>query len=1023
MVRSPLSALALAVLLSPALVAPVRAADNTPRVLSARDLTPTDASEVNRALARESRHKAMEMLKGIEVPAGEQRADLIFRLAEMETEEAVDLALTGRAAYIAALDACSAQQGCDPSQIKEADYLAESLKWRRRALNHYVQVLETFPSYARADQVLYGQATALVELDRGDEAALALTTLVRLYPDSALAPDAYVLIGERAFDRGDLPRATTAYQRAVGYRDAELSTFARYKLAWCYYNAGRLDDTIHEMKTVVAQSQGKVQLQDEALRDLTRFYAESGAVDELERYLTSLGRTELIPPTLSRMAEIHLEQGRNALAIQTWQRVLARDPSSKDAPKVQSAIVGAQMKIGDKAALLAALQTERKTYGPSSVWARGHSAEPEVLKAAREALEKDLRTVAVAAHDEARRIGSGEQARAAYALANATYEAYLAEFPDGTYNVDMRYAYAELLYKLKRYDAAYAQYTAVVDADPKGQYVKFCAESAIFAADQMVKQGAGAPSKQNPALTEWEERLIASSDRFVQLFPQEPKIKNIVYKTAYLLYNKDQLQEASARFRTVIAMDPGSTEAEQAANLILDSFALARDWKNLADVSKAFYDQPGLGSKAFKAEVYGVYENASLKRIEAELAESGLKRPAADAWLRFAADFPSSKNADLALNNAAATYDQLGDLTQSMVARQALVDRFPASRFYADAVAGLAFGHESLAEFELAAAGYEKLYSLAPQHKAAREALYSAAVFRGVLGQTDLAIADYQHLLQSWPDDARAPDLALAMGRLYADTRQWDRAAAVYQAAFTQPRPQASLAQTFEARRAYGEALSHLPGTEAKLTRHWQDTLAAYDAAAKAGADLTPIQDVVGEIRYRLAAPVLANYRALTLDPPAGRLSPRQENDALRAALNRKLSALSEAEAALKGVIDTRSGTWGLAALVDLGQLYENMAWSLEHAPAPSYLTPEQKQMYSDGIADMVYQQNQKAIAAYDLCLQQSFKLSLYNQNTKTSLGRLAQLDPIEHAPMTESVLAAAYLSRASTRSGYIETP
>ena len=51
-------------------------------------------------------------------------------------------------------------------------------------------------------------------------------------------PDAYVLIGEYWFDENQAFKALTAYQRAAAYKDSEKYAFAKYKLAWCYYNVG-----------------------------------------------------------------------------------------------------------------------------------------------------------------------------------------------------------------------------------------------------------------------------------------------------------------------------------------------------------------------------------------------------------------------------------------------------------------------------------------------------------------------------------------------------------------------------------------------------------------------------------------------------------------------------------------------------------------------------------------------------------------------------------------------------------------
>jgi TolA-binding protein len=66
-----------------------------------------------------------------------------------------------------------------------------------------------------------------------------------------------------------------------------------------------------------------------------------------------------------------------------------------------------------------------------------------------------LRTVAINNHNDAKKLGTGRGAREAYDLAEKAYTVYLQEFPTSKYSYDIRYAFGELLYKLKKYDQAY----------------------------------------------------------------------------------------------------------------------------------------------------------------------------------------------------------------------------------------------------------------------------------------------------------------------------------------------------------------------------------------------------------------------------------------------------------------------------------------------------------------------------------------------------------------------------------------
>ena len=687
-----------------------RAKKEERRVLSARDVDPTtQMSEVYRAAARQKRHESMEFLKQIIAerdPKGEQRAEMMLRLADLYFEEGRDIYLTEMQSFEGEYDKCFNTKGCDPEKMKANNI--ESRKWQDKSIKLYKQILDSYPQYARADEATFYLGSALQDTDQRDEAINQFLNLVKMYPESKYVPDSYVLIGEYYFDNNNAFKALQAYKHAASFRDSDKYPFAMYKLAWCYYNVGEYSKAIDTMKAVVAiatpapgeeqTAKSKLQLQDEALKDLVRFFADAGQMDEAYDYFKKLGKDELIQQMLKRLAQTYFEQGKFEQCITTYRRLISENPQGTAAPEFQNEIVAAYQKMGKKQETVEEIDKLLKSYGKNSAWARTNSANQDAVKAAQDYLEKNLRTVAINYHEEAKKLGTGKNAQESYALAYKSYTVYLNEFPDSKYSYDVRYAFSELLYKLKKYDEAYTQYMKVVEIDPKGQHSKFCAESAIFAADEMVKTEAKASSSGSPdpgkktdaiPLTPWEENLIKACDQWTNLFKDDKKTKNIIYKSAYILYNKNQFKLASDRFRIVIGLDPGSKEAEQAANLILDSFNLVEDWANLKEISKAFYDQKGLGSDAFKKEVYNIYERSSFKLVDINYQKTKDAAVAADAYMAFYGEFPSSEVADQALNNASVYFRQLALVDKEMNARQTLIDKFPKSKYYNDHVAEL----------------------------------------------------------------------------------------------------------------------------------------------------------------------------------------------------------------------------------------------------------------------------------------------------------------------------------------------
>jgi len=1015
------------------------------KALKLNDMDQQTQSDAYRKAARDKRHESMNFLKDIlanRAPQGTQKAEMMLRLAELYSEEGRDIKLDELSRFNAEYDKCFGTKGCLPEKMV-ADH-TESRKWADRAIKLYQQILQNYPQYQRADEATFYLANALSDIGEREKAVEQFTGLVKTYSESAYVPDAYVQIGEYFFDTNNAYKALLAYEKAAKYKDSPQYAFSNYKLAWCLYNVGDYGKAIDKMKSVVqysmtvqegagaGDSKKRMTLQEEALKDLVRFFADAGQMDEAYNYFTKLGKKDLIKDMLKRLAGTYFEQGKFEECIQTYRRLISENPQGKEAPEYQNEIIQAYTKMNKKAETLQEIDRLQKTYGKTSAWARANSADQDAVKAAQEYVEKNLRTVATNYHNEAKKIGTGKAAVDTYNLAYKAYTAYLSEYPEGKYTYDVRYAFGELLYKVKKFDEAYEQYMKVVQTDPKGQHSRFCAESAIFAADEMIKVSPKPPkppdNKTSTDLTDWEKKLLEACDQYSKLFKDE-KVNKIIYKSAYLLYNHNQFKDASDRFRTVISMDPKSKEAEQAANLILDSFALVEDWDSLKKNSKFYFDQVGLGSDSFKKEVYGIYENASLKFIEIDFKKTSDKKQGAANYWAFYQEFPTSQNADLALNNASVYYHDLGNVTDSMKVRLELINKFPKSKFYKDQVASLGFDYESIANFPEAANWYEKLFALDKTHPGAADALFSAALFRNSLGQWEQAIKNYQQYMTAFPDKPNLNGIQLDIGRIYEEHEKWAEASKVYLSFYTPkptvkgqpPQAMGSLDELMYARLHYGLLMDKL-GQGAKVGQHWKDTLAFFEAQKKAGATFESSVEYVAQIMYILADPQYQAYMAMKISGPGDKkLNQKQTDKLLTDQLVSKVKAMGEVEKTYAAIIGTGAGEWGLASLARLGSAYENLSESLEGSWIPTYLTADQKELYTMALQDKAYPQIEKAAAAYSAALEKSYELNLYNDNTANATRRLGVLRPDDYPGLFEKIPEPRY-SAPSTFAGNFES-
>ena len=1010
-------------------------------------------------LAQAKRRESMERLKGLlnRNPEGETKAEMMLRLAELYYEEGRYLYLQEMADYDRRQGECFNTEGCAlESVVAQND---GSHAWQGRAVQLYQGILRNYPQYNRADQATFFLGSALNDLDRKKESVNAFRTLVKRYPDSQWVPDAYVLIGEYFFEEeANAFKALQAYSRAAQFTDSPKYSYAMYKLGWSYYNVGDYKKAIETMKAVVdyslqqEQSMTSMQLQDEALKDLVRFFADADQMEEAIDFFTRMGRNDLIRVTLRKLASTFFEQGKFERAIDMYRRLILDDATAVDNPGYQVDIINAYKKMGERGKVLDEVQVLRTKFGAESAWAQANRANEDAVKDANGQVEMQLRRIAVDYHNTGRKYKEQRRmndANELYGLARTAYDVYLELFPSNEHTYDVRFGYGELMYELKDFAGAYTQYMAVVDLNPQGQHSRFCAESAVFAAEEQVKAEGGAIQQgtrtrkiskevQPEPLTEWEQRFVDACLKYAELYKGDKRVKDMIYKSAYLLYNKFQFDQAATQFRAVISMNPASQEAEYSAQLILDALVVKENWEALRETAKVFYDTERLGKKAFKTDAYNIYENASFKLIEVTLEQDKDYSKAADSFFAFYQEFRDTATLEKtakAVNNAAFYYTKTGQVVNSVKMREILVEDekyADKTKYYYEQVGLLGFDYERIADYEKSAGYYERLWGLYQKRvekkekldekisQTAGDAIYSAAVFRKGLGNWQQSISNYNSFVKAYPSDERVADVRLRVANIYEEQEQWPDAATAFQGYYAKPPKGAPIEFIYFARLHHGQALYKLDDLKGR-DAVYGETIKLYRKYVAGGGEKGPQTEYVAEMLYTAALPELNEYTAKGIRS-LKKVSKKREDEALKKSLADKTKSYLEVEKRFQEVVELGAGRWGIAALVALGRVYDNMAESLRTSDVPSYLTDDQAEFYMMKIEDRAYLQEEKAIEAFRVAIDKSFNLTLYNDDTAFANRRLGELRPDDYPGLYEHMLDPRWTSSRSGKQFDFET-
>ncbi len=1003
--------------------------------------------EQNRAiygeLANEKRQEAIAQLKKIlteqQLPP-DTKAEMLMRLAELYWEQSKYEFQTEMSDFDKRYEKWFDLEDAQQKKTEEPKIdNTRSSAFTRKAIENYRVILQNYPNYPRIDEALFFLAFSLADIGQETDALQMYSKLVKSYPKSDFVPDSYNAIGEYYFNNNNAFKALQAYKRAAAFKDSKIYTFALYKMGWCYYNVGEYGTAIDTMKELVAETDRRlaanpegegISLKEEALRDLVLFFSEEGDLEAAKEYFTRYGEKRYYRKMLGRLGTIYMEQGKNELGIQTYRTLIAEEPFATDNPSHQNAIIKAYWDRDRFDEANEEINKLVEAYGVESRWYQENADDKRAKKESQRLIEKNLRNVAIDSHQQALKRRSAKL----LLLAEENYKRYLDYFPKGHKSYDMRYWYAEVLYKLKKFDMATDQYELTVEADAKGKHLKDAAINTIFSIEKYIgkqkkiwdretkkevqrrKRLTDPKEKYAPVeMREWESRLIKACDTYAKALPDDEKTLNILYKAAYLLYEHNEFNKANDRFLQIIRGDPKSELAQFSVNIILDSYALIENWKDLNKVAREFYNNPDVGKTTkFKGTLKDIYQRATFKIAEGYAAEEK-KSDAAKAFEDFYREFDEAKIRDLALYNAAYWAGQAGQKQHMTDLRTEFVENFPeplgkdtkTRQLFEKSLSQLGDHYQSVADYHQAGGYYRKLFDAdnafsVEGFTTAQDALYNAGLFAEALGDVEAAESHFRSYLEKFPGGEDELPTRMRIARMLDNAGLADKAASEWKTLYSDSK--LPPAEAMEARLAYANLQDR------------KGQLAAYKSALKYFAGVRSKVD--GDDLSRVAAAEM-QFELLEAEWTAfEKLSLPADTKKASKVLKAKIDGLGSLEKKYIGVLELKAGAWGIAALYRIGTLYQDFATKLKTAPCPPKLDEDQCFIYKAGLEDRAYPVSDKAVEAFQKAREKSYELGLYTTYTAKAIAGLSALRPEEFPSGAEEYAEPNYTSSPYVTAG-----
>jgi tetratricopeptide (TPR) repeat protein len=832
---------------------------------------------------------------------------------------------------------------------------AEEVPWLGtiEAIELYDEILETYPSYEHADEVLYQKARAYDELGRTEEAMVVMERLVSAHPHSRYLDEVQFRRAEYFFMRKRYAEAEQAYaaitRMGVGSEYYELSL---YKLGWALYKQLLHEEALHEYTSLldhkVSTGYDFDQSEDEAserrmadtFRVISLCFSNLGGPGVVGEYFAEHGQRSYEDRVYSHFGDFYLEKLRYQDAAAVYEDFVELYPLHRASPHFSMRVIEIFETGGFPRLVVESKKAFADRYGlESEYWRHFDPAQaPEVLSHLRSNLE-DLASHFHALYQAEELV---DERPANFEEALRWYRMYLASFSQDEKAPGIHHRLADLLLENRDFGEAAREYERTAYDYPRHDRAAEAGYAAIYAHRKQQEQGAGT---RREAVR---RRAVESTLRFVDTFPEHEHAAVVLGAAVDDLYEMEEFERAIVTGRRLIGSFPQADPAIRVGA-----------WTVVAHASFDLADYPEA-------------ERAYTRVLEMTPGEAPSRQALVDNLA--AAIYKQGEQAGQAADHrsAASHFLRIRDVAPTSEIR-------PAAEY--DASAALV----RLEDWEGAAGVLEAFRRDHPDHELYQEATRQIAFVYRKAGDLVRAGQEYERVASEAEDEELRREALLLAAEIYEDARRADQALAVYQRYVEQfPRPLETAVET-----RFRIASLHEDAQQRDLYHDELRRIVAIEAGS--GGERT------ARIRY------LAARSALVLSEDAYRsfeevelVQPFDKN------LQEKQRRMDAALGAFGSLLDYEVGEVTAAATFYMAQIYVELSQALLESERPAGLEPSELQDYELALEEEAFPFEERAIEVHEKNLE-LMTAGVFNPWIEKSIRKLADLVPGRYAKFEAS--------------------
>jgi len=800
------------------------------------------------------------------------------------------------------------------------------------AIDLYRAMLAEDREFLHLDAVLFN--LGMILSDQSDPgAAPLLTELVEEHPESPFCQEAYLRLGDDAFDRSHYADSVPLYEKAAQGPDAGLRAIALYRIGWAEFSEDRFlaaADAFRRLLDLYGSGEEivlKNDLRAEGKEYLVHSLARAGGAPAFASYFDDLGPRPYEEETLLGVAALLEEFSLYAQSAEADALFLHRYPLSPGALAGAERLVETYERSNRPAEAREARLEAASTFAPGGAWNEANRGDTLLVTA--EAFAQDCYKQVALYHHHRARDGKGgdEDWRAALDL----YDVMLATWPRDP-GADTLHAYAgEAAGHLHDYPTALAHYEAAATA---GEHAAGSSGSSRFRQEvewQRVsltdawyrstrsQTGDGAPGLGADSLA---TALRAAVRGFLQRYPDDPRTPDAVWRMGNVTFAHGRDEEAAEDMEEFVRRYPEDARAPRAEALRGDAFYRAGFFDRAGDAyGTAQGLARGAGQDSLVAALEPLLPHCAYRHAEAVEARGNGAAEAASLFEGVAERWPGDELAPQALYRAGLDYRKAGDPGRAVAAWTRYLDTYPDHDYGRDAYLQIASTWEAADRTADAARAYERVSLAFPEDEGAPDALLKATELLAASGDS-VGAEDLQlSYVERFPEDVETGMAILAP----LATRELD--------ALDPGRPVSSLTR----RAADGK-----PATR----------LAAYLSLAGDHKELAD-PELLARVRFLEGEELLPAYQALALRQP------------LEASIEAKKAVLEDVIATYGKCAEYGVTEWTRAAAYRIGEALVSFGTALEESERPGGVEGDDLLAYEDVLYEQAWGFQEKGEAAW----------------------------------------------------------